>query len=61
MQIEIWKDKNKFHAIVKEYRGYKIIPVQQINNVESLEKLFQKLLREAKATFMIYESIHPTK
>lgn len=61
MQIEIWKSSNKYHALVKEYRGYKLIPVQQLKNIDTLDELFNKLKKEAKATFMIYESIHPSK
>jgi hypothetical protein len=61
MIIEVWKDKGKYHALVKEYRGYKLIPVQQLKDCNSIDELFKKLTKEAKATFMIYESIHNTK
>jgi hypothetical protein len=65
MNIEIWstkeKGKQKFHALVKQYEKHKLVPVKQIKDKDSLEDLFKVLIKESKATFFIYEIIHPTK
>ncbi len=65
MQIEIWhttkKNKTEYHCLIKEYSKNRLVPVKQLNNYLSLQSLFKDIEKEAKATFMIYESIYTSK
>jgi len=65
MQIEIWhttkNGKTSYHTLIKEYSKNRLIPVKQINDISSLSELFKLIEKEAKATFMIYETIYNPK